>query len=294
LGEGCDGSSSNLLALDRPKDGKEAASWRDVPGSFYTVGALPEVRHGIQEAIDVVLPRLLGGATRCTELDFQQQPAHGGPRLQGLNLRRRMRVNASKQGFIGQRRDVLRPAVRARAAAADKIAILPEAGAGSLEALRKGLRGMGFESFEPEERVGAEEVLLFSRCNVFVAEWGPNLAYMTLNPQPSFIFALYTPESLRAAKDANSPYSFLHHVLYVFDSSEVLLEPTATRDMLEKMRLIVRSVPRSLGAERARRYVSERGVSCPSGLLSNCAIDHWLAHRTYRNAPVPHRRGHSA
>ena len=91
------------------------------------------------------------------------------------------------------------------------------------------------------------------------------------------MFAWVAPGHMHQARDPTFTFNGMHHVLYLFPLSNHSSEdagPPPAKAWLARARTVMARVPVALTASNARSWL--RGRPCASGLLSTCAVDHFL------------------
>ena len=136
--------------------------------------------------------------------------------------------------------------------------------------------------YDPLRFSAAEKLRLFGNFSVYVTEWGSPLSYAFLNPRPAYVFAFLPHQYMRQATDATYQFNGMRHVLYTFplqpqnaSGSGGHAEAPPVAKWLARMREVMRHVPTTLTAARARDYLRDRGreADCASQLWSTCAVD---------------------
>ena len=219
---------------------------------LYVMNMQVEVRHGLQWAVQAVLPVLYQGLP----------PLHASEQnwSSACVLQLKQASISTHMGLSANARAQIRGAF-----------------------VRKG----EFIDFDPVAASAAEKVRLFRSFSVYVTEWGSPLSYAFLGARPAYVFAIVPEQWLVQATDETYQFNDMHHVFYTFVVNRTFtsdgrvtgsIPPTSAVEWRAKVQEITHRVPTTLIASRARDYLRLYGdeSSCAMRLWSTCAVDLYL------------------
>jgi hypothetical protein len=248
-----------------PQDKSE--KWFSFPNGLLVNNMMIEIDYGLQDAADNVVPHLQQGAAQSIQsmLNLSSNMTQIlQVKTDKLHWLRRLLQNPPR--LILQVKD---PGVSARV----------DFGNPAAANIKDAFTKAGYFNFQPKKHSWTEKVLLFSRCDIYVTEYGSPLSYILLSRTPALVFVYAPPSMRRQFANPDYQYNHLHHGVYVLggEGQRVTskLSRSTARMWVEEISQIVSALPRDF-LEREWPLLRQRfranDLKCPSKLYFNCAV----------------------